>query len=212
MSDSVDDIDGLKSLLESLGLSEDDVDHHILASLRQLTTENHRLHQRLQQLEADLSDARDLADRDVLCPVLNRRAFTREIEREIALATRRGTELSLLFLDLDNFKQINDRRGHKAGDDVLRALADALMGGVRRTDIVGRLGGDEFGVLLIEASGRNAAAQFDRLSRHLAAQLSRLPDVSVSIGMSDWRQGETVDDLLAAADKAMFLKKSDRHV
>ncbi|MEM7663347.1 MAG: GGDEF domain-containing protein [Pseudomonadota bacterium] len=212
MSDSSNDLDGLSSVLEALGLRAQDLDEGVRAALERLASENQRLRGRLGELESDLEEAQELADRDVLCPVLNRRAFTREIEREIALADRRGTDLSLLFLDLDNFKQINDQLGHKAGDDVLKAFASALVTGVRRTDIVGRLGGDEFGVLLIEAAGADAERQFSRLSRHLNSALSDLQNVSVSIGLSDWWKGETVDDLLAAADKAMFLKKSDKRV
>mgnify|MGYP001792202495 CR=1 FL=1 len=212
MTDSYADFEDIELLLARLEKGDPSVRDALKASIEKVIAENQQLRGQIESIELELEDARQLADGDVLCPVLNRRAFTREIEREIALADRHGTDLSLLFLDLDQFKRINDRLGHKAGDDALKAFAGALVGGVRRTDIVGRLGGDEFGVLLIGTAGADAETQLERLSIHPVSVLSGWEGLTVSIGLSDWNPGETVEDLLASADSAMFDKKSERHL
>lgn len=209
MSDSSSNFDSPKALLQALELEDIKLPSAAEAALLRLWKENRNLADRVVQLESELKEALNLADRDVLCPMLNRRAFTREIEREIALATRRQTALSLLYLDLDNFKAINDKFGHKAGDEVLLEFSTALIGAVRRTDITGRLGGDEFGVLMINASKADAERQLGRISGELEEAFSANRIVSVSVGISTWKAGETVDELLASADKAMFLDKSD---
>jgi len=210
MSDSKSDSEAVHSALIALETGKSDLTPEMRSLLERLVAENRDLMGRLGALRQDLSDALILADRDVLCAVLNRRAFTREIEREIALATRHSTQLSLLFLDLDNFKQVNDALGHKAGDDLLKVFSDSLVSGVRRTDIVGRLGGDEFGVLLIGADGAQAAKQVARIARHLKDSLLEAHSVSVSIGLATWSGGFSVDDLLAAADRAMFQEKKSK--
>src|SRR5579875_145629 len=103
-------------------------------------------------LRARLAEAERLADHDALIPVLNRRAFSRELARTIAYCERYGAAASLVFFDLDGFKAVNDAHGHAAGDAALRAVAEVLTANVRDSDLVGRLGGDEFGVILAQAN------------------------------------------------------------
>ncbi|MEM9670568.1 MAG: GGDEF domain-containing protein [Pseudomonadota bacterium] len=212
MSDKIPISEAIRTALAKLGIDASASETSLQEAIRTLITNNAALENRITQLEAELAEARNLADQDVLCPVFNRRAFTREINREIALASRHGTSLSLLFLDLDHFKQVNDRLGHEAGDRVLKAFSRALIDSVRRTDIVGRLGGDEFGVLLIEAGQDAAKAQLARIGEHLSSCLKKDYAVSVSIGLATWKNEDSVDDLLAAADQAMFTAKSDKRL
>lgn len=180
-----------------------DINAH--AALAALEAENRALAQKVRQLDAELLAVQELADRDPLCPVLNRRAFTRELEREIARAERYKRRLSLLFIDLDKFKQLNDTMGHEAGDKALVAVSNALIMAVRKTDIVGRLGGDEFGVILIETD-------VERAERRVTALTDLLKDathgqVSASVGAAGWKPGQTSEEVLAAADQAMFRQK-----
>jgi diguanylate cyclase (GGDEF)-like protein len=111
-----------------------------------------------------------LADNDALCPMFNRRAFEREVRREIALASRFGTPLSLIFTDLDHFKPVNDIYGHATGDAVLLKVSEILLGLTRDTDIVGRLGGDEFGIVLSQAT----LADSERKALQLTEQIDAL--------------------------------------
>ena len=101
------------------------------------------------------------ADIDPLLDILNRRGFERELKRALAYVKRYGTQAALMFIDLDGFKAVNDRHGHGAGDALLKAVARELIGHVRASDVVGRLGGDEFGVVIwhvgeVQASRRRA--------------------------------------------------------
>ncbi|MEL7128732.1 MAG: GGDEF domain-containing protein [Pseudomonadota bacterium] len=182
--------------LEDLGPSGQKIIQHLLAEKRQI-------------LE-DLNSVRQLADFDPLCPVFNRRAFVRELAREIEVAARHSTHLTLLYVDLDRFKRINDTHGHKVGDAVLVDVAKALKACVRQTDIVGRIGGDEFGIILVKAQVDAACRQIERLKAGLSALNGFPVQINASIGSAVWTSGQSAESLMAAADKAMFLKKTAR--
>lgn len=150
--------------------------------------------------------------RDPLTGVGNRVLFFDRLDLEVGHARRDGTILALLFLDLDDFKGINDTLGHAAGDAVLRSIAEALQSHLRKVDTIARLGGDEFAVLL-PAVG--SAEQALRIAHHLVAAIGRplrvgdeelRPRVSVGVSLFpvDAQSGE---DLLAAADRAMYAAK-----
>ena len=104
-----------------------DADPKLLALVRLLVSENAAIRDSINTLRKELQAAHALADRDPLCPVFNRRAFMRELEREIARTERHDRSLSLLFIDLDKFKAINDTLGHEAGDRTLIAMAKTLL-------------------------------------------------------------------------------------
>jgi len=159
------------------------------------------------RLEIDL---RRRADRDPLTGLLNRSAFERELERELSLASRYRTPCAMLILDVDSLKSVNDAHGHMAGDAVLRVVATALEKRLRQTDIAGRLGGDEFGVLLPQADEAAARTVADEI---LAAV--RAHDVgpgggtaSVSLGIALVKiPGLRTSDVFRCADKAMYRGK-----
>ena len=117
-----------------------------------------QLRAQVEALSEQLAEAERRADIDVLTPLLNRRAFMREVQRAIAVARRHDIPASVIFFDLDGFKAINDRYGHAAGDAALVAVAQRLQHDVRESDVVGRLGGDEFAILLQHAD-RDAATE-----------------------------------------------------
>ena len=172
------------------------------------------LRQELAVLKARLGEAEELADADVLTPVLNRRAFVRELNRTIAHAARYGAKACLLYFDLDGFKGVNDRFGHLAGDKALTMVAERLLAHTRKSDVVGRMGGDEFAVILAhtnEAAARTKAAR-------LVAAIQSAPVafegqdilVRVSCGVRMIDPAASADQMLAEADAAMFLRKPER--
>ncbi|MFC7302288.1 diguanylate cyclase [Cognatiluteimonas weifangensis] len=162
-------------------------------------------------LRRDRDQARRLADLDPLTGLYNRRAWS---ERLLALETamrRQGRPLSLLFLDLDRFKQLNDRLGHEAGDAALRATAGIMRGELREQDEVGRYGGEEFVVALPDADGAHALQAAERIRRRLQQRAGE--DVggatpTASIGVAMLQPGEDLASLIARADAAMYAAKA----
>ena len=163
------------------------------------------------RLAARLAEAEGLADRDALTPLLNRRAFMRELGRTQAFATRYAAPASVVYFDLDGFKAINDRFGHAAGDAALKAVAARLADHVRASDAVGRIGGDEFAVILAQTSGFQAEAKAAALAGAVtAAPLSELePGVRLAIswGVAEVRGDVAPEAVVAEADAAMYAAK-----
>jgi diguanylate cyclase (GGDEF)-like protein len=177
-----------------------------------LELENAELRAELARLRARLADAEGLADRDTLTPLFNRRALMRELARTVALAERYGGgPASLVYFDLDGLKAINDRFGHAAGDAVLQAVATRLIGHVRASDVAGRMGGDEFAVILAQSNGFQAEAKAEALAEAIAAEpVEGLPPVvrvRLSWGVAEIRPQADPEAIVAAADAAMYAAK-----
>jgi len=154
------------------------------------------------------SQLQDLAIHDPLTRVLNARTFSDRLGQELRRNRRYGRPLSLLYLDLDDFKIVNDSHGHQTGDAVLRLVAEAIRGAVRQADIVGRLGGDEFAVLMPETGADVAEAAAGRLAKSLREAFHGNPSVTASIGIvSCTDAGAGPDDVLHKADRAMYEAK-----
>lgn len=149
---------------------------------------------------------------DPLTNVLNARAFADRLGQELDRNRRYPRPLSLMYMDLDNFKVINDTHGHQTGDAVLRLVADAMRSSVRQADVVGRLGGDEFAVLMPETDAALADAAAKRLIAGLRNVFRGTPNVTGSIGVvSCTATDASTDDLLRRADQAMYdAKKSGK--
>ena len=153
-----------------------------------------------------------LADHDPLTHLFSRRRFHDELRLTLAQAQRYGTRGALLFLDLDDFKAVNDRLGHRAGDRVLASLASRLRGRLRHSDVVARMGGDEFAVLLSHTDsvqGQALASQLLDAIRSPPVEVAGRPVViSAAIGMALFPEhGTTPEELLAHADSAMYQAK-----
>lgn len=161
---------------------------------------------------------RHASDIDPVTQLSNRRAFHRALERSVHLAARTGQQLAVAFLDLDGFKEINDRHGHVVGDQALRCVAHGIGASLRRCDIAGRWGGDEF-VLALPGSAPDAAGEV--VERIRAAVYQRMSErmglrLGVSAGIANLVYDVRTDDphacgkLIEAADRAMYRNKRER--
>lgn len=175
-----------------------------------LTAEVERLQAELAAARAESEALAAQAEQDPLTGLANRRGFERELARTLSFIQRYGDTAALLYLDLDGFKGINDRRGHAAGDAVLRAVAAALTGHVRTSDRIARLGGDEFAVILWNIRPEDA----ERKARAMEAVVAALPEgggeLGASVGATMMAAGDTPAVALARADRAMYIRKAMR--
>jgi diguanylate cyclase (GGDEF)-like protein len=154
--------------------------------------------------------ARAEAGTDAVTGCMNHRAMRRRLGEEIGRAMRTGGPLSCLLIDLDDFKLVNDRHGHPAGDAMLRQVVHALVGEFRAFDRVARYGGDEFVVILPNADLESAAAAAGRALERLrstSAHDGAGPGISASIGVAQWRAPMGTDELLSACDEALLRSK-----
>jgi diguanylate cyclase (GGDEF)-like protein len=177
------------------------------AEVEALRAELAAVNQRLAEVEL-------LADRDALTPVLNRRAFVRELSRTLAFCERYGAPASLVFFDMDDFKAVNDVHGHAAGDAALQVVAASLAEHVRESDVVGRLGGDEFAVILAQAEREAAEAKAVDLKRRIEGEPlvfeGKAIPLRLTYGVRAFEPGMEAPRMMAEADAAMFLRKSAR--
>ncbi len=160
-----------------------------------------------------LSRARAEAGTDAVTGCMNHRAMRRRLDEEIGRATRAGGPLSCLLIDLDDFKAVNDRHGHQAGDAMLRAVVHALVGEFRAFDRVARYGGDEFVVILPNAELDSAVAAASRALERLRAIPAQDGvaggGVSASIGAAQWQASMSTNELLEACDTALLRSKRE---
>lgn len=180
-----------------------------------LVLENKSLAEEITQLRLRVLDLERAADTDPLMPVYNRRAFMRELSRAQTVMARYDMLSSIIFFDLNEFKSINDRFGHGIGDEFLRKTGEVLLKGVRDCDMVARLGGDEFGVLLFKTDPKTAHAKASALACRISEQKVEMPTGDISItaawGIAPCEAEDTPDQILARADRAMYMsKKSER--
>lgn len=194
-----------------LGITEDELTPNVRDGLARLIAEVDRLRREIDSRERRIAHLERLADEDPLAPILNRRAFVRELSRMMAFAERYGTPSSVLYFDVNNMKAINDTYGHGAGDAALTHVANTLLSSVRATDAVGRLGGDEFGVLLAQADQGAASAKGANLKQAIESMPfvwdSRDLDVSISYGAYAFDGTGEPHEILRAADQAMYRQK-----
>jgi diguanylate cyclase (GGDEF)-like protein len=199
---------------EFLGLSEVDLTPAVQSAVQTLLLEIEDLRGEVKRLKERLSETEGLADRDVLTPLLNRRAFVREIGRAQGFTERYGSPAAVVYFDLDGFKAVNDRFGHPAGDLALKAVAERLSANIRGSDLAARLGGDEFGVLLAQADAAAATAKAASLQRLIEASPADLGEWSaplrISFGVRALDPGVDPEHLLGEADAAMYAQKRTR--
>lgn len=179
----------------------------LLAEVSKLKAELAAARTRIAELEAR-------ADVDPLTNILNRRGFERELARSLAHVKRYGSKAVLIYLDLDDFKSVNDRHGHAAGDALLKGVAARLTRHVRASDVTGRLGGDEFAVMMWNLDMAAAEAKTREMETLIAKERVNHGGVEISVGASAGfaalEKGHTAAQAIDAADKSMYARKNAR--
>ena len=156
-------------------------------------------------LNINLEKYKHKASIDALTTLHNRAAFAEALREEISRVNRGVGELSLLLIDIDNFKAINDIYGHLAGDEVLTSLGHLLRTQLRSNDLAARYGGEEFAVLAAATTIQQAVALAEKMRKNIAAFVFRsLPPVTVSIGCATYKLGESMEGLIQRADLALY--------
>ena len=190
------------------------------ASLRNeievLGRSNRRLSRQLLRLKHAVTVARYAAGHDVLTGLANRSLLLDRLEQAFIRAARSAKQVVLLLLDIDNFKRVNDRFGHAAGDDLLREVAGRLSDCVRRSDTVGRYGGDEFVIVLPDIEPAAALTTAERVAQKTRAAVAApyavegvVLKITISVGIAVYRNAnQSSAELLQQADAAMYRAKS----
>lgn len=211
---NTDDLPGLSRLMQEMLQDTRSVQADLVRSheeLKAARTQVEQAQQRAEHLEHELRQLSDTAKQDPLTRALNRRGLDQALETELARASRQNSPLCLVLLDIDNFKQINDRIGHQAGDEALRMLADSVRDGIRPTDVLARYGGEEFVILLPDTELTAAGQLVTRLQRMLTTRFFMVNDqrtfITFSAGVAQKLPGESAQSLIERADQAMLLAK-----
>ncbi len=195
-------------------LSTEELSPRVRETLVGLMAEVDSLKQALDNSERRIRELEELADMDTLLPIRNRRAFVRELRRMIAFAERYETPSTVVFIDLNDMKTINDKYGHDGGDAALFHVAQILTDNLRATDVVGRLGGDEFAVLLAQADevlGREKAAILADKVMSTPLELPGGDQINLRLahGTYTFHGRVGVEEALEGADKAMYDNKAE---
>lgn len=208
--------------------SQDDVicytEAHILPAIKQLHLATRQLQKELtesasviKKLSRDLDDANHLAKTDSLTGIANRRGFDQIVSTKIKLAKSEGQTFSMLILDLDHFKNVNDEYGHLVGDSALRYIAKLLKAEIKGHDEVARFGGEEFVIILNNINYDNSLKFAENLRTTIEKKSLRIKDnnkplrLTISIGVAMYQMGESSDSLFQRADKALYLAKTKRN-
>lgn len=194
-----------------MGIPEAELTPKVREAILTLMQEVDNLRRSVDGMSKRLAAAERLADEDSLLPIYNRRAFVRELTRVQASVERYSSDACLVYIDLDGFKSINDTYGHSAGDHVLHEYSHRLLASVRDSDIVGRLGGDEFGLILSHTNQDAAVVLATRLPQELKDNPISWNGVhlnlSMSYGIVAIKPGIDVHDTMAMADSKMYQQK-----
>lgn len=187
---------------------------HLRALLQRVLTVTASAEQQIVDQAQRIKRLEELAITDELTCVLNRRGFQQALDRLVASAERYGHQALLGYIDLDRFKLINDAHGHPVGDLALKHVANHLASQLRSTDFIGRLGGDEFGVALVQTTRRHGCRRLSELCRSLnrstLAHGSRQISCQASFGIAAITPGCSVDEVLSHADRSMYRRKRRR--
>lgn len=196
-----------------MGIPAGEVTEKVRKAIMMLMSEVDSMRKDLELAHRKISELERLADQDSLLAISNRRAFVREMTRMISYSQRYGINSSLIYLDLNDLKKINDTYGHQAGDTALSHMANIIVRNLRDSDIVGRLGGDEFGIILPKADEKTARKK----ARLLVGAITNTPldwqgrkvTLKVAYGIHPLMGHESADQALDKADQNMYAHKRE---
>ena len=208
----LEDITERKNVQEALLCARDELEQRVHERTAELAMANARLQAEIQERKLAEQQIRYLANHDALTGLPNRRLLEDRLEQAMEMARRHGGQVAIQFIDLDRFKPVNDRHGHRVGDLLLQAVAVRLRSLLRAADTVSRIGGDEFVIVLPEMHSAAAAAETAQKVLTALAKPYVIEDhelsVTPSIGISMYpRDGDDADTLLSCADEAMYHAK-----
>jgi len=203
----------VQDVVSIMGIPPAELTAKVREALMQLLSEVERLRGEIEQSKARIAHLEQLADEDALVPLVNRRAFVRELSRTISFSERYRIPSSVIYFDLNGLKRVNDTHGHAAGDAALVHIAKVLVDNIRGSDLAARLGGDEFGVILAHADEKVANDK----AASLAAAVSASPldwdgnaiALDLAWGVYTFHGGEDARDALARADHEMYVRKQE---
>ncbi len=207
---SIRDIQDTASIM---GIPAAEMTDKVRAAIMTLMSEVDNMRKDLELAHRKISELEKLADQDSLLSISNRRAFVREMTRMISYSQRYGINSSLIYLDLNDLKKINDSLGHKAGDAALFHLSKTIVSNLRDSDIVGRLGGDEFGIILPKANEKIANEKAKSLIRAIAENpldwQGKKITLNMAYGIHPLLGHESADQALDQADQNMYAHKKE---
>lgn len=206
----------VSSEMERLG--NESGSEHVKEMLDRMNAANQQLNLRLHEVQKELDEkaieVNNLISEsrtDALTNLPNRRAFNEEMMRRISEVGRYGGTVSFVILDVDRFKNFNDTYGHLVGDEVLQRVADVMRHTVRDSDFPARMGGEEFGVIMVSSGLREASQGAERLRKAIEATRLQVGDLSLSItislGVTEINEGDGPEDVVDRADKALYAAK-----
>jgi diguanylate cyclase (GGDEF)-like protein len=205
-------VDPAMRAAEIFGVPDHQLTPQVRTAFNVMISEIDNLRLDVEQLKLSLAEAEASADHDSLAPVYNRRAFVREAQRILAMVKRHEIEASLIYFDLNNFKAINDAHGHPAGDEVIRTVGELLIRQTRETDVVGRIGGDEFAVVLTHVGAEAATQKAETLAATVCTEKILYNGaplyISAAYGVTHLEVSDTAERALARADEAMYADKA----
>lgn len=194
-----------------MGIPAEEMTPKVRDAIMTLMEEVDRMRRELDLAKRQINELEQLADRDSLVPMSNRRAFVRELSRMISFAERYEVPTSLVYLDVNDLKHINDTMGHPAGDAALRHVADVILSNIRESDVAARLGGDEFAVVVPnakeEAAHAKAVSLTDAIHDTPFEWKGQTLHIKVAHGAYSFRPGEDAAKALEEADRKMYAHK-----
>ena len=198
----MDSVGGARIAVERAGfVSVDSIEDQ----LREMRRERDALRRENRILKIAVAELERVSERDTLTPLFNRRYFLTAIHQRLARFERHAESAAVVFIDVNQLKQINDTLGHAAGDFALMQIAGRLSASIRSTDVAARIGGDEFGLILDQSSEKGARAQIERLAEVLSAEPANYDGQEVRLSAVAMLQtGMSESDVLAAADRDMY--------
>lgn len=197
--------------LDMLGIPAAEMTPRVALAVSALLEKIEDLSTELSKTKDHLTELEQLVDVDVLAPIPNRRAFMRRLSWAMRMHARYGDKVTILFFDINNFKMINDTYGHAAGDQAIRHFSALLRDCVRESDFIGRLGGDEFGVVLYHSDFANSEARGEIIREKLKSTPFVWNDKKIymtsAFGTYEVKIGDDVEKAMAMADTAMYIDK-----
>jgi len=208
-------LDDIKKIKQSLKQELENIQQTIRDKQNQDSKKLKILSKKVSTLNHELKRAKVDSVTDGLTGIYNRKAFDRHIQALISKNASAHTSFAVLMVDIDNFKDVNDSYGHQTGDRVLLALADKCSSNIRSEDFIARYGGDEFIVVLANASLRDAGQKAKKLRKTISGTRYSLEDIkaghtlsiTVSIGVSIYRTGDSLKTITDRADQALYVAK-----